>query len=119
MLIVDDHADTRELYVQFLGAMGFKTLEATTCAEALAKAGSAAIDALVLDRRLPDGDGSQVCLKLKSDPRTRDLPVIVLSGRAEDQSIGADAYFLKPVLPDDLVREIKRLIARRDAGPRA
>jgi CheY-like chemotaxis protein len=119
VLVVDDHEDTRLMYVQFLEAMGLDALQATTCAEALAKARGAAIDAVVLDRRLPDGDGGQVCRELKTDPRTRTLPVIVLSGRPQDDSIGADAYLMKPVVPDDLLREIQRLVARREGGARA
>jgi CheY-like chemotaxis protein len=111
VLVVDDHEDTRQMYVQFLEAMGVKAREATTCAEALASTAKGGIDAVVLDRRLPDGDGGEVCRKLKADPRTRGIPIIVLSGRAQDDSIvAADAYLMKPVIPDDLLREIERLV---------
>jgi len=105
------------MYVEFLEAMGLKTLQATTCAAALASGTKRGIDAIVLDRRLPDGDGGDVCRALKADPRTRAVPVIVLSGREQDRSIGADAYLMKPVIPDDLLREIERLLARPDGGP--
>jgi CheY-like chemotaxis protein len=118
VLVVDDHDDTRQMYVQFLEAMGVTAREAMTCAEALATCRDGGIDALVLDRRLPDGDGSEVCRTLKADPRTRALPVIVLSGRAADEPIEADAYLMKPVIPDDLLREIERLLAGRDGHPR-
>jgi len=114
VLIVDDHADTREVYTQFLDAMGFGVVEAETCAEALDTARTTAIDAIVLDRRLPDGDGIEVCRALRSDPRTSRLPIIVLSGREKQDEIDADLYLLKPVVPDVLVNEIQRLIARRD-----
>jgi CheY-like chemotaxis protein len=87
-------------------------IEATTCAEALAKARIAGIDAIVLDRRLPDGDGMDVCRTLRSDPKTRALPIIVLSGREKQDAIEADVYLLKPVVPDVLVGELERLIAR-------
>lgn len=116
VLIVDDHEDTRELYSQFLDTVGFGVIEATTCAEALDKARSAGIDAIVLDRRLPDGDGVDVCRALRSDPRTRALPIIVLSGREKQDGIEADLYLLKPVVPDVLVSELERLIARRDGS---
>jgi CheY-like chemotaxis protein len=114
VLIVDDHEDTRDLYSQFLDAVGFGVIEATTCAEALDKARTAEVDAVVLDRRLPDGDGIDVCRALRSDPRTRALPIIVLSGREPQDGIDADLYLLKPVVPDVLVGELERLIARRD-----
>ena len=113
ILVVDDHEDTRQMYTQFLDAMGYATLQAASCAEALALAVRGDIDAVVLDRRLPDGDGNTVCRALKDDPRTRTLPVIVLSGRERDASVSADAYLVKPVTPDLLVDEIERLIARR------
>jgi CheY-like chemotaxis protein len=116
VLVVDDHEDTRLMYVQFLEAMGLKAVQATTCAETLTKARRGDIDAVVLDRRLPDGDGGQVCRQLKTDPKTRALPVIVLSGRPQDESIGADAYLMKPVVPDDLLKEVQRLVARRDGS---
>jgi CheY-like chemotaxis protein len=116
VLIVDDHEDTRELYSQFLDAVGFGVIEATTCAEALAKARIAGIDAIVLDRRLPDGDGMDVCRTLRSDPKTRALPIIVLSGREKQDDIEADLYLLKPVVPDVLVSELERLIARDDSA---
>ena len=112
ILVVDDHEDTRQMYTQFLDAMGYETREAASCAEALALAVGGDIDAVVLDRRLPDGDGNTVCRALKDDPRTRTLPVIVLSGRERDASVSADVYLMKPVTPDRLVDEIERLIPR-------
>lgn len=113
ILVVDDHDDTRHMYTQFLDAMGYDTLQAATCAEALALAVRGDINAVVLDRRLPDGDGNTVCRTLKADPRTRALPVIVLSGRERDASVPADVYLVKPVSPDRLVEELERLIAPR------
>jgi CheY-like chemotaxis protein len=69
ILVVDDHDDTRQMYAQFLDAMGYDTLQAASCEEALRVAGNDGINAVVLDRRLPDGDGNTVCRTLKSDPR--------------------------------------------------
>ena len=108
VLVVDDHADTREMYVEFLEAFGMKALSARTCAEAFEKAAQG-IDAVVLDRRLPDGDGKDVCNALKP----RGVVVIMLSGQDKDRSIDADAYLLKPVVPETLVQELERLLARR------
>jgi two-component system response regulator PilR (NtrC family) len=116
ILVVDDHADTREMYATFLGAMGLDTVGAATCAEALACVGRMPIDALVLDRRLPDGDGHDVVRALRSDVRTRELPIIVLSGDPASASINADAYLLKPIVPDILYAELKRLLAARTSS---
>ncbi len=114
VLIVDDHADTRDMYAEFLKAIGFATLQAATCDEALAKSRTGRIDAIVLDRQLPDGDGEEVCRALKADARTRALPVVMLSGRPQDGATAADAYLIKPVVPDDLARHLERLLASRD-----
>jgi DNA-binding response OmpR family regulator len=113
VLIVDDHEDTRELYVQFFEVMGYAAREATTCTDALAQIRSGGIDAIILDRRLPDGDGADVCRALKHDPHTRGVPVIVLSGRVEEAPLGADAYLMKPVTPDDVLKRLEPLLEKR------
>lgn len=100
------------MYVEFLEASGMTPIGAHTCAEALERARSG-VDAIVLDRRLPDGDGADVCRALKTDPATRAVAVIVLSGHAKDDSIAADAYLVKPVVPEALVHAIERLLASR------
>ena len=104
------------MYVQFLDAMGYVSRSATTCADALAQARAGGIDAIILDRRLPDGDGVEVCRTLKTDARMRALPVIVLSGRAADGAVDADAYLVKPVVPEDLLQVLDRLLERREPG---
>lgn len=116
VLVVDDHEDTRDMYVQFLDAVGYASRSATTCAEALAQARAGGIDAIILDRRLPDGDGVEVCRTIRSDARTRALPVIVLSGRAADGAVDADAYLMKPVVPEDLLQVLDRVLAGRGRG---
>ena len=117
VLVVDDHADTREMYGQFLNTVGFSTCEAATCAEALARCRRGDIAAVVLDRRLPDGDGMDMCRTLKAETGTRHLPIVVLSGRQQDGATGADSYLMKPVVPDVLLRELERLLASRDGHP--
>jgi CheY-like chemotaxis protein len=116
VLVVDDHADTREMYAEFLTMMGFAPCEATTCAEALARCRDGGIDAVVLDRRLPDGDGMDVCRTLRAETGTRDLPIVVLSGWRQDDAGGADRYLMKPVIPDVLCRELESLLASRPAA---
>ncbi|HYE90995.1 MAG TPA: response regulator [Terriglobales bacterium] len=113
VLVVDDHADTREMYVEYLNAMGLITREATSCATALSTVRGERVDAVVLDRRLPDGDGLDVCRELRRDPRLSTLPIIVISGKADDGATGADAYLMKPVIPDALFEQITRLVSSR------
>lgn len=116
VLIVDDHTDTREMYREFLKAMGFATCEATTCAEALARCRDGGIDVVVLDRQLPDGDGVDVCRTLKAETGTGALPIVILSGHQHDGASGADRYLIKPVIPDVLCRELDRLLASRPSS---
>ena len=120
VLLVEDHDDTRSMYRQFLEALGFDVIEAATCAETLAQATSHRVDVVVLDRGLVDGDGLDACRALRADPRTKGLRIIVLSGHPESETIDdADAYLLKPVVPDVLAVEIERALARpvrRSAG---
>ena len=111
VLLVDDHRDTREMYAEYLRAVaGLETRHASTCTEAVDIAARATVDAVVLDRGLPDGDGGEVCRRLRDDPRTREVPIIVLSGRSDDGSLAADAYLLKPVVPETLLAELVRLL---------
>jgi two-component system, OmpR family, phosphate regulon response regulator OmpR len=115
VLIVEDHEDTRTMYRQYLEAFGFHVVEAATCAETLAHATANHVDVVVLDRGLADGDGLDACRALRADPRTKGLRIIVLSGHPASEKIDADAYLLKPVVPDVLAAEIERALARPDA----
>jgi CheY-like chemotaxis protein len=110
VLLVDDHTDTREMYGEYLKTVGLDTRHATSCQEALAVAMGETVDAVVLDRRLPDGDGEDVCRALRGDPRTRSLPIIVISGKPNEGSVPANVYLMKPVTPDTLVAELSRLL---------
>ena len=113
VLLVDDHSDTREMYSEYLRAMGLDTRQATSCREAIDVAMAETIDAVVLDRGLPDGDGSEVCRALRSHPHTRHLAIVVISGKPNDGTVTADAYLMKPVTPDRLVSELSRISSLR------
>ena len=113
VLLVDDHSDTREMYSEYLRAMGLDTRQATSCREAIAVATAGTIDAVVLDRGLPDGDGGEVCRALRSHPQTRRLPIVVISGKPNDGTVAADAYLMKPVAPELLLSEVSQLLALR------
>ena len=78
-------------------------------------------DLLVLDRMLPDVDGMDVCRKLKADVATRDIPIIMVTAKAEDADIvsgieiGADDYVVKPFSPKVLVARCTNILRRRSA----
>jgi CheY-like chemotaxis protein len=118
VLVVDDHDDTRELYVQGFVLFGFEAIGAADREEAYRRARDFHPDIVVTDLTLRDGDGWQLVEGLKREPRTRDIPVVVLTGdaapslreRAEHQ--GCAGFFVKPCLPDELATELRHVLDR-------
>jgi CheY-like chemotaxis protein len=116
VLLVDDASDVRELYGAHLVLEGFRVETAADGREAIAQCQALQPDIVVLDLGLPAMDGLEVCRRLKDDPRTASIPVIVVSGRdpvstaPEAKAAGAAAYLFKPVLPETLHAQIVRLL---------
>jgi two-component system cell cycle response regulator DivK len=116
ILIVDDFADNREMYTQFLEFSGFSVAEAQNGHEALDKAFTLRPDLIVMDLSLPGLDGWEATRRLKADDRTRAIPIIALTGHAlAGHSKGAidagcDAFITKPCLPERLMEEIKSML---------
>ena len=76
-------------------------------------------DLIVLEALLPTVDGFQICQHLKSDPATREIPVLfftLLLAAEQAEQVGADGFLLKPVHRDVLIDTIYRLLAKRPAG---
>ncbi len=118
VLIVDDEADVAELVVYNLQKAGFKTITARDGPAALRKARDEAPSLIVLDWMLPGLDGSEVCRQLKADPKTRTIPVIMLTAKADEVDrivgleLGADDYVTKPFSPRELVLRVKTILRR-------
>ena len=118
ILIVDDEEDVLELVRYNLSKNGFHIETATTGEEALAKARAKLPDLVVLDLMLPNIDGLEVCKKLKSDSKTQNIPIIMLSAKGEEADIitglelGADDYVTKPFSPKILVARVRRILHR-------
>ena len=116
ILVVDDFADNREMYTQFLEFSGFRVAEAQNGHEALEKASALSPDLIVMDLSLPGLDGWEATRRLKANDRTRGIPVIALTGHAlAGHSKGAieagcDAFITKPCLPERLMEEIKSML---------
>ena len=116
VLLVDDAEDNREVYAQFLHFAGFRVEFAVDGLEAIEKAASLRPDVIVMDLSLPRMDGWEATRRIKSDPETRGIPVIALTGHAVSESkrkaqeVGCSGYLTKPCLPDVLVSEIRRLV---------
>ena len=117
VLLVDDEPDQVEMYQLALELAGFDVVVAYNGADALERARTRLPAAIVLDIRLPDMSGWDVSAALKTDPRTRGIPVIVLTAAAsptlarQAREAGCAAHLLKPCFPDDLARTIRDVIA--------
>jgi DNA-binding response OmpR family regulator len=103
VLIADDHAETVDLFREALERAGFSVLTARNGAECLLAVETHSPDLVILDVTMPVLDGMQTLRVLRERPETRDLPVIILSGRDGFQDVrqgwrnGADLYLAKPI----------------------
>jgi two-component system, cell cycle response regulator DivK len=114
ILIVDDFKDNREMYCEYLAFSGFRVLEAGNGREAVEQALANLPDLIIMDLSLPVMDGWEATRQLKRDERTRAIPVVALTGHAVEgrsKDAGCDGYLSKPCLPDQLVAEIRRVLA--------
>ena len=110
ILLVDDDRASLDLMTAYLSASPVRVLHARDGFEALSLSRTAAPDAVVLDIRLPRMDGWEVLARMKADPATRAIPVVVASIIDERQrglQLGAVAYLLKPVRRDDLLDALR------------
>jgi CheY-like chemotaxis protein len=123
VLVVDDEPQARMMLRLILARAGFEVLEAQDGYEALAEVERALPDAMILDIMMPGIDGFEVCERLRGDERTADLPIIMLSAKADPQSIsrglslGANEYLTKPVTPDDLTRHVRIALSLENEIP--
>jgi len=119
ILIVDDEASNRRLLEVFLRAESFDVLQAASGAEALALAAESP-DAVLLDLMMPEMDGFQVLRRLKENPGTRHIPVIIVSAlddlaaRQRVLASGADDFIGKPIDRWELSLRLHRLLKADD-----
>ncbi len=119
ILIVEDEPAIRELIAVNLRHAGYIPLQAADAGSARRQIDAALPDMLLLDWMLPDSPGIELARKLRGDPRTRELPIIMLTARAEEADklggfeAGADDYVTKPFSPRELLARIRALLRRR------
>jgi two-component system, cell cycle response regulator len=117
VLLVDDEPDQVEMYQLALELAGFEVSSAYTGADGLARARERPPAAIVLDLRLPDISGWDVCAALKADPLTEAVPIIILTAAAsttlaeQAAAAGCKAHLVKPCFPDQLTRTVREVIA--------
>jgi CheY-like chemotaxis protein len=112
VLLVDGHEDTRVLYALALSASGFDVVAVQDGSEAYSRAWEIHPDIIVTDLPVPS-DGWRFLDDLKGTARTRDIPVVALSGSVQGTSPERDgfaAFFAKPCLPDELAAGLRRVL---------
>lgn len=118
VLIVDDESDLASLVEFNLQKAGLETAVAHTGEQGLALASQRVPDVVLLDLMLPDISGKEICRRLRADPRTRAVPVVMLTARGEEHDrvegfeVGADDYVTKPFSPRELVLRVKAILRR-------
>ena len=123
VLVVEDEAALATMLRYNLEKQGFRVEEAVDGQEALTRMAEAAPDIVLLDWMLPVMSGIEVCRQIRRRPATRDLPVIMVTARSEDQdavrglNIGADDYITKPFSMDALLARMRALLRRSGGAP--
>ena len=122
VLVVEDEASLATMLRYNLEKQGFRVEEAVDGQEAMARIAETPPDIVLLDWMLPVMSGIEVCRQIRRRPATRDLPVIMVTARIEDQdavrglNTGADDYITKPFSMEALLARMRALLRR--AGPR-
>jgi two-component system phosphate regulon response regulator PhoB len=118
ILVVEDEADLRDVIAYNLTREGYKVSSASGGLEGLKKAREQSPDILLLDLMLPDVDGLEVCRRLRRDPLTAAMPIIMVTAKGEESDvvlglgIGADDYVSKPFSPSELVARVRAVLRR-------
>ena len=123
ILVVDDYPDAREMYTEYLEYSGFDVIQAVNGVEAVQRAIDSVPDLILMDLSLPIMDGWEATRQLKANPATAGIPVVALTGHAlahcsdGARKAGCAAFVTKPCLPEDLLKEIRRVLDGQTAPP--
>ena len=118
ILVVEDKAPIREMLCFVLEQKGYETVEAEDYADGLAKVREPYPELIVLDWMMPGGSGIQFIKQLKQDEVTRQIPVVMLTARGEEEDkvrgleAGADDYITKPFSPKELTARLHAVMRR-------
>jgi two-component system alkaline phosphatase synthesis response regulator PhoP len=123
ILVVDDEEDILELVSYNLTKAGYRVSTVASGEEAIKVARSKLPGLVILDLMLPRVDGLEVCNTLKRDPRTANIPIVMLTARGDEADIvtglelGADDYITKPFSPRVMIARIKAVLRRKATVP--
>ncbi len=118
VLVVEDSVTQREMITDLLKDSGMTVTAASDGVEALEQIKGGCPDIVILDIVMPRMNGYELCRRLKSDPETQEVPVVMCSTKGEEfdrywgMRQGADAYIAKPFQPQELVGTVKQLLRK-------
>ena len=118
IVVIEDEPDIQEVIDYNLSREGFRVITAGTGDEGARAVVKEAPDLVLLDLLLPGLDGIEVCRKLKMDPVTQKIPIIMVSAKGEESDIvlglgvGADDYITKPFRPKELIARVRAVLRR-------
>jgi DNA-binding response OmpR family regulator len=118
VLVVDDEEYIQHILNFSFGAEGFEVVTAADGEQAIKMAKAEKPDIIVLDIMMPKMDGYEACKRIKTDPQTKNIPVILLTakGREVDRKLGAEAgaddYVVKPFSPGRLIERVEGIMKR-------
>ncbi len=122
ILIVEDERDIVDLLQYNLQEAGFETDYVRNGADALHRAVEKSPDLILLDLMLPEVDGLIVCRLLKNDPRTKNIPIVMVTAKTEERDriagleLGVDDYITKPFSPKEVVLRVSAVLRRLQVG---
>ncbi|MGH7391124.1 MAG: response regulator [Candidatus Rokuibacteriota bacterium] len=125
VLVVEDEPDVAELIRYNLAREGWEVTAVASGADGLRRARESRPDIILLDIMVPQLNGWEVCRRLKQDPGTQAIPIIMVTGRVEEGDkvlgleMGADDYVTKPFSPRELIARVRAVIRRGKAGDTA
>src|SRR5262245_55856896 len=124
IMIVEDYTPLRSVLSFMLSHAGYTALETADAASAMDEAGRQPPDLVLLDRQLPDMDGLKLLQHWRREENTAGMPVIMVSGRADDEDrvagfrAGADDYVVKPFHRAELLARVEAVLRRAAPAPR-
>ena len=118
VLVIEDEPDIRKTIDYNLSKESYKVIQAASIAEGEKAIAENDIDVAILDLMLPDGSGLTLCRDIKSNSRTKDIPIIILTAKADEVDrvvgfeLGADDYVIKPFSVRELILRVKAILKR-------
>jgi phosphate regulon transcriptional regulator PhoB len=125
ILVVDDESDIRELLSYNLTKEGYDVSPVSDGEEALKKVREGNFDLMLLDLMLPGIQGMELCRILRNDPKTKNLPIIMITAKGDEVDrilgleMGADDYITKPFSPRELIARVRAVLRRSVKAPTA